>query len=497
MRLSHAALRRIDDFRVEVTNPHTPITLFANDQVEIEAAAVDQVLDLARLAQTIEDRVWCSLVLPHPVRLLSDRFALSRIVLTPDFHKGAKIPIGTVAETHGFVIPQAVGNDVGCGMRLLATDIAWAELTPILERLAAPLRYVFFQGGRDIPMSPTQREALLRDGLWGLHETSKGMNAGVWQYYVRSEEELNHAHSQGVFPATGVFAFDDYIRSSGKVDGRDSQIGSVGGGNHFVELQAVLKTSTLAYDWGLKLGTVTIMVHSGSVGLGHLVGGHFVDEAKKIFPKELKKPSFYVLPTIGKHKKLGLQYLDAMHNAANFALGNRLMLGLMAVRVLSEVLGRRIKTRLVYDAPHNLIWPQKDDTYLHRKGACPAGPPNNYFPSGHPVIIPGSMGAESYVLVSAANVEALHSACHGAGRAMSRGAARHADDVKPLHIVTPVDPDAPEIRGRSDVLTEYRRRMKEEAPDAYKPITPIIDTVEAAAIARQVATLQPLLTIKG
>src|SRR5262249_14728292 len=144
---------------------------------------------------------------------------------------------------------------------------------------------------------------------------------------------------------------------------------------------------------------------------------------------------FYVLPAAGPLGREAEAYLDAMRNAANFAFGNRLFLGLMALRALSEVLGREVGARLAYDAPHNLVWePEaKGGSYVHRKGACPArGPaweeeaPFRY--TGHPVIIPGSMGASSYVLAGSGSSEALESACHGAGRSLSRGRAGHVDE---------------------------------------------------------------------
>jgi tRNA-splicing ligase RtcB len=182
----------------------------------------------------------------------------------------------------------------------------------------------------------------------------------------------------------------------------------------------------------------------------------------------------------------------------------------MATRVLGEVLGRKVSARLVYDAPHNLVWDEERGAqrYLHRKGACPAlGPaPDTTSPfrfTGHPVIIPGSMGASSYVLSGCGAEAALSSACHGAGRALSRGESRRYDEQESaetlgrLRVVTPVDPQSPEVRLRRDVLAEYQGRLKEEAPYAYKDITPVIATVEAAGVANRVARLWPLLTIKG
>lgn len=402
-----------------------------------------------------------------------------------------------------------------CGMRLLTTDVTREELEPHLDALGHRLRAIFFQGQRDIPMSPRQREAVLKDGLWGLHETiADNGNTGLWRYYDPAQQgsDLLRTHFQGVLPAKDTFGFGDYIRASGNQDGRDPQIGSVGGGNHFVELQEVrgVLDGPTAHTWGLSRHHITIMAHSGSLGLGHMVGGHYVGKAHSLYPKGVPHPEhgFYVFPTGGPHAGLAKEYLDAMRNAANFAFANRLCLGLMVLRALGDVLGRPVGSRLVYDAPHNLIWEPTaagDDRYRHRKGACPAlgpsAPPFEF--TGHPVIIPGSMGSPSYVLAGEGNESALCSACHGAGRGLTRGQAAHVPsgtyerEVAPLRVITAIDPDSPQVKGRQDILGRYRQRLLEEAPGAYKPITPVVGTVEEAGIARRVVELVPILTVKG
>ena len=507
-----AAVRRVDATRIRIENPQgVPITLFANSDIPVDAGAVEQLLELVSLQETLDSLAghafWGG------ITGIAGR--IDSIVVTPDFHRGSGIPIGTVLDARGFVIPKAVGNDVCCGMRLLVTDLTRAEIEPRLDRLAAPLRASFFEGKRDIPMSPRQREALLRDGLRGLLETH-GDNAGtgIWRRYDPRDQEadLDRVHFGGSLPARETFGFADYVRGSGLVDGRDCHLGSVGGGNHFVEIQAVEEVldGATAHAWGLKPGAVAIMAHSGSVGIGHAVGGWFDERARAIFPREIRQPAhgFYVIPVEGPHQAAARAYLDAMRNAANFAFGNRLMLGLMALGALSEVAGRRVEARLVYDAPHNLVWEPEpgSDRYLHRKGACPALGPEPEGPfryTGQPVIIPGSMGSSSYVMAGEGSEEALASACHGAGRLLARGKARQVDEqtyeraVSSLRVVTPIDPESNTVRGRRDVLEQYHGRLKEEAPYAYKDITPVIETVEEAGIARRVARLWPLLTVKG
>jgi tRNA-splicing ligase RtcB (3'-phosphate/5'-hydroxy nucleic acid ligase) len=193
-----------------------------------------------------------------------------------------------------------------------------------------------------------------------------------------------------------------------------------------------------------------------------------------------------------------------MGNAANFAFANRLFLGLMAVRAIEEASGRTVGARLVYDAPHNLVFPSADGAdFVHRKGATPAPGPGAPDWLGRPVIIPGSMGAASYLLAGEGNEGALESACHGAGRAISRGrAARASPDVfaralAELRVVGPVDPRAPALALRRDIVEKYRKRMMEEAPYAYKAVEPVIESVEGARVARKVARLLPLCTVKG
>jgi tRNA-splicing ligase RtcB (3'-phosphate/5'-hydroxy nucleic acid ligase) len=263
-----------------------------------------------------------------------------------------------------------------------------------------------------------------------------------------------------------------------------------------------------AYSFGLSREAVTIMAHSGSVGLGHMVGGWFGERARELHPRGIPHPAhgFYAIPTSGPHAAEAAAYLDAMRNAANFAFANRLFLGLMAVRAMAEALGREIEARVVYDAPHNLIW-ESPLRMLHRKGATPAlgadGSQGPFGYTGHPVIIPGSMGASSYVLAGEGNEAALESACHGAGRSLTRGGAAHVEDavyeraMERLRVVTPIDPASPEMRVRRDILVKYHQRMKEEAPFAYKPITPVVQSVEDAHVARRVARLFPIVTVKG
>ena len=486
-----------------VEHPSIDIRLFANEDVTFERDAFEQLFEFTDVARAIDD-----LRAAEPDFLGPDA-SIDRIVLTPDFHRGSGIPVGTVIAARNLVMPQATGNDICCGMRLLATDLPAELLEPHWAEIRTRLRAIFFQGQRDIPMSPRQREAVLRDGLPGLVETaSDNATRGIWtRFDARSQrEDLSRSHGQGRLPTSRLFGFESFVRSSGNVDGRDPQIGCVGGGNHFVEVQKVdaILDGAAARAWGVCRGTVALMIHSGSVGIGHAVGGYFMDRARQLFPKTVRAPKagFHPLPMVGPLSHEGAFYFEGMGNAANFGFANRLFLGLMALRAIEEATGHRIESRLVYDAPHNLVF-RDGDRCLHRKGATPAGGAQAPDYLGQPVIIPGSMGAASYLLAGEGQTDALESACHGAGRSLSRGQAAHVpEDVYRKHtgklrIVTPIDPDSPMLRRRRDILDRYDKRVMEEAPYAYKSIEPVIDSVAEAGIARRVARLVPLCTVKG
>jgi tRNA-splicing ligase RtcB len=487
-------MRRVDENRVVIETPQIDIALFANDRVFIDNASVKEAEDVARICYTVDKLKECG--------FLSCSAGVDGFILTPDFHKGAGVPIGTVFVTREFVIPAFVGSDIGCGMRFLQTDVTHAEFEALGTKLDEHLRYIFFEGGRNIPLSAQQRAAMFRHGLAGLSAHSHSGD-GIFEYWSDSQQvtDLANAHLHGGIDTTEIFNMGDFIKGSGLEYTRDDQIGSIGGGNHFCEFQVVLDTYDRhkAYHWGLVKNNIAIMVHSGSVGIGHVVGNHFTDFAREIYPTDLRhEHPFYILPN-GITENFVEKYLSAMANAANFAFANRLFLGLMMVRALSEALGRKVEAKLVYDAPHNLIWEQHrrgkaidhptfaHTAYIHRKGACPA----DY---DMPVIIPGSMGSDSFLMVGQGLEDSFCSACHGAGRTKPRQQGRSKPSEMTCRVVTKVDPKSLQ---RRDIRDEYMKSLAEEAPDKYKDISPIIDTIEGAGIARRVARTFPLLTVKG
>lgn len=504
-------LTRLDATRLRVNNEHgVEAVLFANEQVPVEASAVTELLELLDLQETVEQ------VAGAAPDSFDETPAIKQVAVTPDFHKARGIPVGTVLATQGFVVPQAIGNDINCGMRLHLTSLHADQVTGKLDELETACRHIYFEGGRNIPMSRAQREALFRNGLTGLLDaTPRNQTEGLWSLFQEQDigGELDRVEQRGSLKAERVFGLDDFLGPDDRLS-RDSQTGSVGGGNHFVEIQRIEKILDrgVAHAWGLKPGLVTVMVHTGSVSIGHLCGGYYRDVVREIYPPRLKHPhnGIFVLPQGGAHREKASLFWDALHNAANFAFANRLFLALMALASLRKVTGETAFS-LLYDAPHNLVWRERqggEEVILHRKGACPArgfdamaGTPFAY--QGEPVLVPGSMGASSYILVGQGHPGSLSSASHGAGRTLSRGAAikGHEDEFREFlasfRVVTPVDLRRPDVRARQDIVSKKLEEIKQEAPYAYKGIGPVVQTLTDAGIARPVAELRPLLTIKG
>lgn len=461
-------LERVEPYQLRLKNqPSMPVRIFANSAVPVEQAAVDELLSVLDLGLPIDE-----------------------IAITPDFHKGAGIPIGTVMKTKGAIVPRAVGNDINCGMRLHTTALDAAELVPRLNEWETIARRLFFEGGRQIPMTGDDRAALLQGGLPELFGRRPWERlGGQWPDLVRYgwDRSLNHIERNGAASSSDISAFEKWLGDSDRVS-YDAQIGSIGGGNHFVELQRVEKIldRRTAYAWGLKPGALAIMVHSGSVGVGHIAGQWIGTDA------------------IDANSPKAHQFWNLLNAAANFAFANRMFLAACAVKSLETILGE-FAAPLVYDSPHNLVWQTGEDAFVHRKGATLArGPeemedtPFHYW--GEPVLVPGSMGASSFVLAGLGNRQSLSSASHGAGRALSRGdasrsnVAEFGDFLKQFRIVTPLDM---RLGPRSDVLQRKLDELRAEGPHAYKGVRAIIDTLTEAQIAKPVAELVPIATLKS
>jgi tRNA-splicing ligase RtcB (3'-phosphate/5'-hydroxy nucleic acid ligase) len=509
--IADSRLIRLDSARLRVVNDYgVDAMLFANEKVPVEQAAVTELIEFLDLQRTVEQ------VAKASPSSFDETPAITQVAVTPDFHKARGIPVGTVLATKGFVVPQAIGNDINCGMRLHVTSISATQLEGKLDELETACRHIYFEGGRNIPMSRGQREALFKGGLSGmLDAVPRTQTEGLWSliHDLDIGSDLDRVEQRGSLKSESTLGLNDFLGPNDRLS-RDGQIGSIGGGNHFVEIQRIDKIhdGAVAHAWGLKPGMITVMVHTGSVAIGHFCGGYYRDKVRQLHPMELKHPQngIFILPTGDAHRDTIALFWDTLNNAANFAFANRMFLAVMALASLRKVVGDS-DFPLLYDAPHNLLWKEERDgeqVVVHRKGACPARgfdamekTPFAY--QGEPVLVPGSMGANSFILVGQGNPEALSSASHGAGRVLSRGDAMRGHDtefeafMKAFRIVTPVDLRRQDIRQRRDILSAKLEEIKQEAPFAFKGIGPVVETLTTAGIARPVAEVTPLLTVKG
>lgn len=400
-----------------------------------------------------------------------------RVCATPDFHAGHLVPVGAVvATTCDLVVPQAIGTDINCGMRLHVTDLGIDEFLAHKDALIEALRGDILLGTRDVPMTPRAMAAMFERGCIGWVETQEHDRGGCMQHSDVAQlwQEVEHIYEHGSLVgslAEAPEALVDPARSWL----RDPGLATLGGGNHFLEFQVVeeILDPAQAFAWGVRRGQIAMMIHTGSRGVGQHVGTRWIDRARHRWPVGVPHPEGGIFALHGADADA---YLGAVHTAANYAFVNRLLLAELVRRRLREQFGADLEAPLVFDVPHNIVL-REGDYYVHRKGATPAH-------RDQPVLIPGSMGTSSHLARGLGNADWPSSASHGAGRALRRfDMARH-------------DPAA---LGLSDVecITLRPERLIEEAPAAYKPIGPVVDIQVDAGVVAKVARLRPLLTFKG
>lgn len=408
----------------------------------------------------------------------------------PDVHWGYGFPIGGVAATDvdagGVVSPGGVGFDICCGVRLYAADVERPELESRLDALMDGL-------GRAIPRGAGT------GAVWRLR--GKDELTAVLEGGSRYAVERGHGVSRDLDRCEDYGAVDDAVPSS--VSERAvrrglTQLGSLGSGNHFLELQAVdaVYDDRAADVFGLREGQICVMIHCGSRGLGHQICTDHVrtmESAMASYGIDVPDRQLACVPVKSPE---GEAYFGAMAAAANYARANRQLLGEATRRVFDRVLGRGLD--LVYDIAHNLA---KLETHagrqlcVHRKGATRALPPGHpdlpaaLAPVGQPVLIPGSMGTASYVLTGVPDAPAFASTCHGAGRVLGRRkavAAMEGKDVEGMLADLGVA-----VRGAG------RRGLAEEMPEVYKDIDAVVEAAEGAGLASKVARLVPVGVVKG
>ncbi|MFI8183187.1 RtcB family protein [Actinacidiphila glaucinigra] len=412
----------------------------------------------------------------------------------PDVHWGYGFPIGGVAATDvadgGVVSPGGVGFDISCGVRLLAADCDRAAIGPALPAIMDGL-------GQDTP------RGAVTGAVWhlGSDRLLERVLAGGSRYAVEEghgeDGDLRRCEDDGAVADADTAQVGARARERGL-----GQVGSLGSGNHFLEVQEVAEVydEPVAAAFGLALGQVCVMIHCGSRGLGHQICSDHVramDRAMRRYGIEVPDRQLACVPVDSPE---GRAYLGAMAAAANYARANRQLLGELSRRVFRREAGVRLT--LVYDVSHNLAKIEEHEVdaaprtlCVHRKGATRALPPGHPdLPAdlrgvGQPVLIPGTMGTCSYVLTGVPRGEAFHSTCHGAGREKSRHQAARGVSGRELRARL-------EARGIA-VRASSWRGLAEEAPEAYKDVSAVVEASEGAGLCRRVVRLVPLGVVKG
>ena len=416
-------------------------------------------------------------------------------IAMPDIHEGYGMPIGGVVATKypdGVISPGGVGMDENCGVRLLKSEYTEKEIRPYLEKLATEIQKEVPSGlgrGRQIKLSIEQINRILEGGVPYLVEKGYG-----------EKEDIENCEHQGKMEEADASCVSEKAKNRGR-----DQVGTLGSGNHFCEVQKVeeIFDEEVAKIFGLFKDQVVVMIHTGSRGLGHQNCTDYLRILMPIYPKYGIKLPDKELCCVPFNSSEGQRFFKAMSAACNFAWANRHMITYYVRRAWQEVLGKNVKLKLLYDVAHNIakieeheVDGKKMKLIVHRKGATRAFPPGHpelpekYKETGQPILLPGTMGTASYVCVGTEkSKEAFWSVNHGAGRAMSRHKARKA--ISGQEVIK-------NLQKRGIIVKCYSLRgLSEEAPIAYKNITEVIDVVERAGLAKKVAKLKPLAVIKG
>ncbi len=417
----------------------------------------------------------------------------------PDIHWGYGFCIGGVAATDiaegGVISPGGVGYDINCGVRLLKTGLQYEQIKDKLQDLV----YALFSdvpsglGSKgDIKVSAKEERQILAKGARWAVENGFGI-----------EEDLECTEEYGAIEGADPGAVSERAYERGK-----AQSGTLGSGNHFLEIQVIdqLYDSELCDAFGLDLGQITVMIHSGSRGLGYQVCDEYVRSMVRCLEKYKINVPDRQLACAPVNSPEGEAYLSAMKCAANYAWANRQCLMHLTRKVFERVLSQpweKLGMRLIYDVAHNIakiekhnIDGQEKKLCVHRKGATRAIPsghpalPPRYQKTGQPVIIPGDMGRNSYLLVGTEGArETFFSTCHGAGRLKSRTAALRSIDANVL---------LKDLESKGIIVkASGRSTIAEEAPQAYKDVNEVVDVVHNAGISKRVCRMRPLGVIKG
>ena len=456
-----------------------PVRLYADEELLDTALSDNSVLQLVNTA-----------TLPGVVKYA---------IAMPDIHQGYGFPIGGVVATRlpeGVISPGGVGYDINCGVRLLVSQVSVEEIEPYLEDIASRL-YANCPSGvgahGHLRLSDNELDQVLHEGSRWMLE--KG---------YASREDLDRTEEFGRISAADAAFVSDHARERGR-----NQLGTLGAGNHFIEVDRVTEVydQPTAARLGIYAGNVAVQIHCGSRGLGHQVCEDYVSRFQKTaqdYGIELPDRELVCAPFDSKE---GKEYFRAMACAANFAFANRQLLAHMIRRSFEEMLTGEVKNfelQQVYDIAHNMAKVEEHNidgrslrVCVHRKGATRAfGPGSSVLPDslrdlGQPVLIPGSMGTASYVLIGTkgAMEQTFGSTCHGAGRVMSRTKAKKTIRGTVLR---------DELKSRGILICAGSMSgLAEEAPLAYKDVARVVEVVHMLGIGRKIARLEPVAVIKG
>lgn len=462
--------------------------------VEIPASAREDMRVPARIY--VDDMLWERAIGDRTLDQLVNVATMPGITgfayAMPDAHEGYGFPVGGVAAFRaedGVISPGGVGYDINCGVRLLASELGHGEVRNRLEDLMTDLARAIPPGtgkGGRLKFSGDDMDRILGEGCRYLAEIG-----------MATPEDLDRTEAGGSFERADPSKVSDKARERGR-----GQLGTIGSGNHFLEIQRVERVldAAAAEALGLYKGQLVILIHTGSRGVGHQICTDYVRAMDAVMARHGIRLPDRELACAPFHSQEGQAYFGAMCAAANFAFSNRQAITHAARDVFERAFGEDGGLRLVYDVAHNMAKLEdhpEGQVVVHRKGATRAfGPSNAETPSayrefGQPVLIPGSMGTASYVLVGTdeALERSFGSTCHGAGRAMSRTAAKKVKHGKEVR---------KELEDQGIVVRcAGLGELAEEAPHAYKDVDRVVDVVHNAGLARKVARLVPLGVIKG
>jgi len=476
--------RKISDYEWEI-----PISFRPDMRVPVRLFATRDLLIASLDDLSIEQAVNAA-TLPGLV---------GHVVVMPDMHQGYGFPIGGVAATalpDGVISPGAIGYDINCGVRLLGSSVELEAAEPFLSDLATALDHycpsgVGSHGG--YPVTDAELDQVCRQGAaWGL---KRGL---------ASEQDLRRTEEGGALHGADPAA----VSARAKARGRP-QLGTLGAGNHFIEVDVVDQVFDpgAAQVMGLQEGMLTLQIHCGSRGFGHQICSDYVAQFQEAVRRHNIKLPDRELVCAPMDSPEGKAYIAAMRAAANYAFLNRQILAHGARQAFEAVLAGKVRNwhlHQIYDIAHNM---GKEETHtvdgkqlrvcVHRKGATRAfgpgapGLPEEYRSTGQPVLVPGSMGTASWVLVGTETSmeRSFGSSCHGAGRVLSRSQAKK--EIRGDELRRTLEKRGIHVRAGS------LPGLAEEAPQAYKDVDEVIKTVAGAGIARKVARLRPVAVIKG